>query len=312
MTGLTDRPEVAHGILQNWTFLTGHAGGSLARMDLDVQRMTQADLHAAQALAQDSGLGGAAPFIRPYLAWSPHGFLLGRDGQGHAVACVGAQRYGTTAFIGAMCVARRYQRQGLGAAILTRLLQQLDQGGCTGALLEATEAGAGLYEKLGFTTQRLTRVWCPLPDVSCGISAGPSVGSVLSSQDRVDIVALDAQCFGASRSGVIGGWLDMHAGRCFVSRAGGALTGYITAGDARIGPWVACDATDARDLLVRALGLRFAQPPAVYVPQNDRVAEGLLAEMGFAPVKTLWRMARGVVPVGRPEGLHALATAGLG
>jgi hypothetical protein len=166
-----------------------------------------------------------------------------------------------------------------------------------------------LYEKLGFSTQSLTHVWrAP----STTVTHAPAENSLLSDTTIEELVVLDEGCFGAPRHNLLRRWVSRFADRCFTTLgAHGEQTGYITAGEARIGPWVAPDDSDAEVLLDRALALPFSEPPAVFIPEYDRVATALVEARGFERVRTLKRMGRGLTRRGKP-GLRALATAGFG
>lgn len=285
------------------------AGCSDGRMKLTISRLEPNDLATAQELAHDAGLGGAAPFLPLSLSCEPDGYLLARDEDGRPAACVGAQRYGDVAFIGAMCVARRLQRKGVGAEILRHLIQELQTRGTTGFLLEATPAGAGLYEKLGFSAQFLTHVW-RAPEAS--FTGVRDTCERISPRDVDGILALDESCFGAPRHNLLRSWLSEYSERAFCTHTGdGEPSGYITAGEARIGPWVAPNDADATRLFEHALTLHFSEPPVVYVPEPDRVATALVEARGFERVRTLTRMSIGVTSTAKP-GLRALATAGFG
>lgn len=280
-------------------------------MDFHIRTLQPADVPAAQALAHDAGLGGAAPFIPHYVAWQPDGYVLAVDAAGTPVACVGAQRFGSVAFIGSMCVASSQQRKGLGGMVLSHLLERLATQGCTGQALEATPEGAGLYRKLGFTTQHRTQVWRQAGTRLVGPHGGAQ--PLLDQASREQVLELDAACVGFPRHRALQGWLDLHAGRAVVARnSSGRVCGYVTAGDGRVGPWVAPDAGDAAWLLDQALALPFATPPMLYVPEPDVAAATLLQARGFGVVRTLERMVRGNVPEGLPHSVHALATAGMG
>ena len=84
-----------------------------------------------------------------YHRLQPEGWILAlRDEK--PVGMGGALLYGTRARIGLMAVLPEMQHQGIGAAIMQYLLEWSANRGATTVLLDATPAGAPLYEKVGF------------------------------------------------------------------------------------------------------------------------------------------------------------------
>src|SRR5690606_9441777 len=119
-----------------------------------------------------------------------------------------------------------------------------------------------------------------------------------------EIVAFDADRFGANRRKLLAAlWRD-HAPRTLVARHGGKLCGYLFARDPVLGPWVADDASIAERLLQSGLGFPFANAPQVMVPRSNLACIRLLAQRGFVERRTLRHMRRGGAgPAGRAAGL---------
>src|ERR1041385_4168599 len=101
------------------------------------------------------------PRLRRYLALQPDGWLAADD-EGQVVGLVGAVDYGAFAYIGLMAVRPDRQGQRLGRKLMEALLAMLDARGTTCALLDASAAGAPLYERSGFVDAGLSlEFWEP-------------------------------------------------------------------------------------------------------------------------------------------------------
>ena len=118
---------------------------------ITVRRMRETDVDAADRLLQ-AAFERPASFqahIRLSLALEPDGVLVAQE-DGRLVGTVGAVDYGRLAYIGLMAVDPSRQGHGIGRMLMGHLLHWLDERSCPMALLDATDQGARLYEKLGF------------------------------------------------------------------------------------------------------------------------------------------------------------------
>lgn len=85
--------------------------------------------------------------------------ILGATFEGHPVACAIAIDGDKDACITAVATIPAFQGQGLAAAIVARLLADgRDQGATTGTL-QASKAGAPVYERIGFTDHGYIELW---------------------------------------------------------------------------------------------------------------------------------------------------------
>ncbi|MBP2707448.1 GNAT family N-acetyltransferase [Microbispora sp. RL4-1S] len=210
-----------------------------------VRRLGPEDVPACLALADDRG------WSREERKW----LLLLEIGEGYGVddpsgglaGTVVLTRYGTTAAaIGMMLVASRFGGRGLGRRLMGHALTR---AGDAAVFLWATKFGRPLYEKLGFEAAgtyeaRVGR-----------FSAGPRVGASRPADRERDLAALltlDAEVFGADRSGVVAR-LFAFAERVRVIEDGGRIRGYAAAwrnGETVVvGPVVADDDAVAKALI---------------------------------------------------------------
>ena len=201
--------------------------------------------------------------------------------------------YGPFCYIGAMCVRKELQRQGIGRALLSRVLEWQEQKGIPIARLDASDAGAPLYRQFGFREIDEVIRYRPSSMPGPGKYAGelacepdePSHESAIRPLREADfsaLLALDRRVFGGNREAVFRALV-----RCFPSRAfvypneEEEIAGFVFCQRARIGPWVAQDATVAEPLLRRALQLPFSSPSSLCVPAVNSDGRELLEEYGF-------------------------------
>jgi GNAT superfamily N-acetyltransferase len=79
--------------------------------------------------------------------------------EGQPIATVTTTRGGSTVGIWAMITLDAYQRQGIGYALLAHAINHYRAGGARLFYLISTEAGARLYQKMGFQTLDEVAVW---------------------------------------------------------------------------------------------------------------------------------------------------------
>jgi GNAT superfamily N-acetyltransferase len=182
-----------------------------------IARLGSDDLAACLDLAADRG------WPRSHRKWS---FLLAageayglRDRDG-LVGSVILSRFGPSlAWIGMTLVARRWNRRGLGGALMRHVMAA---AGADTIALHATDIGRPLYEALGF------RAVGPIFThrghfAGAGTRTGrtrPFTGADLDAVRR-----LDAEVTGADRSRLLAGYLRF-AGQVRVVETDGVITGY--------------------------------------------------------------------------------------
>jgi hypothetical protein len=233
-----------------------------------------------------------------YLALQPDGWLLA-EREGVVVGVGGAVDYGPFAYVGLVGVHPREQRRGIGMALMERLLVWLDSRGCPVVLLDASDAGAPLYHRLGFVEDDQTAVYRrerAEPFTAAGV-AGVEVRP-FTLDDLPAVAAFDAPRFGADRASIFTAFLDRYPVRSFVAcDASGAVTGYLIAQPTTLGPWSAATPEAAAALLAHALALPLNAPQGVIVSALNRDAAALLERGGFDLRGTRHHMRRGGEPL---------------
>ncbi len=265
-------------------------------MSVSLHPLTAADFEAVDPLltAAYTRSSSMLPDLMLYHQHQPDGWFLARL-DGLPAGMGGAITYGAIARIGLMAVHPDLQRQGIGQAIMEHLLEWAAVRGATTVLLDATPAGVPLYTRLGFATDDYARAYiCSQP----ALLAGPTAEAVKALQpaDLPEVIAFDAERFGASRAAILARYGELLAGRAFVARdSRGSVAGYLIAQSQRLGPWLAETPEAAEALLHQALPL-YPANAQVLVPECNQAATTLLERAGFTPGRRWHSMRRGGVP----------------
>lgn len=258
--------------------------------------MTAADVPAAIALLEATGLAAGAANIARYLAWQPDG-IWGCVEDGVLQGMVTVLRHGEVGFVGCMAVQPELQGRGLGRRLLEHAQLIARGAGVTTFLLEATPVGARLYRELGYVveydTANVARSMVEYVDPT--------------TLDRAAILALDRLATGSRRDAMIGGLVD-EAKLGAMEYVHGELAAYgLVIGD-RLGPVIARDAGAGRAVVARLVG----RTTIATVPLANGTAVAALAAYGFAEVRRLQRMRLGPPMASRVSWIWALASAGGG
>lgn len=282
-------------------------------MAADIRVITSADLDAAdRILLAAYGGGSRRHALASYLVLQPDGWIMTYvDGAPAGVA--GTINYGPTAYIGLVGVDPAYQRRGLALAMMRHLLAWLAARGNPVVLLDASVAGAPLYERLGFVDDEQTIAFVRGDHVQQPELQSAHVGT-LAAADLPAVVAFDAPIFGAARAAVLGQLYAEAPARALVMRdQAGQISGYLFAQPRTIGPWAARTPAEAEALLGAALALAYDQGPSVMAPGANPHIAGLLQRYGFSPSRALRHMRLGGDgPVGRRGQLYGLASFAIG
>ena len=184
------------------------------------------------------------------------------------------------------------QRRGVALALMERLLSWLDKRGCPVALLDASDAGAPLYLRLGFVEEGETLVF---HQDDCALRPPPSeCVRPLVAADIPAVAAFDTPIFGADRSAVFASHLADGPDRAFVALdSSGQITGHLFAQAQTLGPWAARTPAAAAGLLAAALSLPYDGAPGAIVPASNTAATDMLMRYGFSPHRSTHHMRRG-------------------
>jgi ribosomal protein S18 acetylase RimI-like enzyme len=218
--------------------------------------------------------------------------------------------YQIFASIGVLGVLPTVQGKGIGRALMEHAERWANSREIFTFILDATNEGARLYEKLGYrdedTSYRLNLKQQKKYQVPTTIE--PATPEHLS-----DILEFDTPIFGADRRKVLEVFLKEFTGRAFLSRDEvGDINGFIIAQTATIGPWVAENVDVAERLLLAVLSLDLPENTRVLLPGANKEGLELLQRYGFENTRTLRHMVKGNLPERQRTLMYSLARYALG
>ena len=214
-----------------------------ATIECVIERLTPDDLDACLALAQDRDW---PPERHKWRLLLDIGTVLGvRDGDGRVIATTILTRYGNDlAAISMVLVAKHHERQGIGGALMT---QAIAEAGSATVVLNATEYGRPLYERLGFVT--VGRTFTHIGHFTGGEEG---ISRPTDPADQAAIHRLDTEVNGADRKILIDR-LPAFAAQVRAVERQGSISGYAGAwpnhGNTVIGPVIAGSPADAAGLI---------------------------------------------------------------
>lgn len=259
-----------------------------------LRRMTPDDLAFAASLTlAENWHSETLEEFESFFSHAPAGCLIAEQ-DGRAVAIGVATPYQDAGFLGQIVVAPEARGHGVGSLVVDALLSCLQHQGVRSVYLDATAAGAPLYQRHGFRkTQPSLRY--------SGKVRGAFHAHVRSMRagDLDQVCSLDRLWWGQDRSFFLKRRWDLYPDLCHVLEQDDTIAGYVMArrrGEKLwIGPWCAATHVAAPEALLEALA-----PPGVEV----QVHAGVLASsaraihalgcLGLAQSATApWRMVWG-------------------
>lgn len=281
-------------------------------MRISIREFSNADLNTADTILQ-------VAFQRPG-SWlmelgiicklQPAGAFLAHNGETTA-GVIFSLMYPDYAYVGPLGVHPDFQRQGIGFALMERVLEWLDGQGVAQVALDASSMGQSIYEKLGFIPCDQVNIF---QRQSGALTSQPPPEVQLLSLQNLDLItATDKQAFGTDRRRLLSALLEAYPKRgFFLKDEQGNINGYLIAQERSIGPWVAKNNAHAEFLLKAALSL-FSEPVSVIIPEENSEAAVMLRHYGFEKVRVLRHMLKGSKkPAGQREIVYGQTSPSLG
>lgn len=251
----------------------------------------------AVALLARAAFGAAVGRLVAFPRDSPSGTVLvtpGADGALAGAACCAS--FGATGWIGALGVAQRARRGGLGTALTEAAIAWLRERGATTVLLYATPMGRPVYERLGFEVDGNATAWRGTAGMPPGLE-GMALRA-LTDGDRSACAAIDRATTGEDRAAVLDAVRPLH-GVAAVDRAG-TLHGFAAVSPWGVGTSIAAMAPEVGVALMGAAA-RGPGPAVLVVPDANRAAAEALRRWRFLPANDGLRMRLGPSIGWRPE-----------
>lgn len=198
--------------------------------------------------------------------------------------------YGRAGTIAKMIVAPRFQRQGVGKAILASLMDEAERRGVGILGLVATPLGRPLYVRAGFV---------PVGDV-IGLAGIPDVASLDDSTGSMgpfeELLRFDERCLGCSRQGMLRVRFREATLSASVRSSEGRLCGYALAtaqGEHTVVGPVIAETLENAQALVGSILCRVPGPVRIDVPGGNHSFLAWLGHLGLREQKNRPEMARG-------------------
>lgn len=218
------------------------------------------------------------------------------------------------AWISLVLVTRRWRNRGLAAELVKSCLAELEAQGVV-PILDATEAGLKVYQRLGFNQLYHLSRWQASGEKyreNGGQETQPEEVQLMSGSDLEEVCAWDAERFGNDRGFVLRELYQRSSDfSCVSLDLKGNLQGYLLGRDGRmakqIGPVVAREKEVVQRLIAFALA-RLTGHIFIDVPLQCREFCKWLTSRGFNQQRDFVRMAKGrKKPFGRPKEIFATA-----
>lgn len=268
-----------------------------------IRLLRREDLPGAMRLKECAGWNQTTQDWERLLELEPNG-CFGLDQDGRLAASTTVLTYGKDlAWIGMVLTLPEFRGHGFASMLMQHAIDYSEQCGIARLGLDATSMGIGVYRRLGFEPVGILKRWAR-PD----------------SADQIATVALDAwqpdreldrRAFGADRSALLRRLARLES--AFIPRLGFAM-GRPGHSAAYFGPCVTDSSTAATTFLHWFLAKHPAEQVYWDILADNREAEALAREHGFAPVRELTRMVRVLrhdAQVAAPDARLVYATAGL-
>lgn len=254
-----------------------------------IERLGPADTALCLALSSEAGWNQTQ---EDWVHFLRHGSVYGRRGaDGGVVATSALLPYGGGSWLSLVLVTPGWQRQGIARALVERCLVAADATG-TPTYLDATPAGSGIYQRLGFQpTCELVRL---RRNRVSGAESPDGSGYVVEGERTIVIAELvdqDRTALGLHREGLLKAFaareetsaVSIGTASCLLRRGSRAR---------HMGPVYGSSQDDVDALLTRIAQNETGEIVIdVYAHQDSTIA--CLAAAGFVTERRFQRMARG-------------------
>lgn len=251
---------------------------------MEIDRLAATDIDDAWRLSRQAGWNQTRDDWRRLLELFPEGCFAGRiDGELIATSAI-AVYDGTVGWIGMVLVEAEHRRHGYGSAVFERALAAGHKRDLETIGLDATDAGAAVYETYGFEPVVGIDRWSGTPSRPAEFGCG----GVRESNAVEEIGAVDTAHVGVDRRVLLGHLIGSRGTTALVRGSGEeTINGYaiIRPGRGRphVGPLLADSRTDAAALL-SAFGFEVQRRLRRMTHDDPRPAltnDGIFAAAGF-------------------------------
>jgi N-acetylglutamate synthase-like GNAT family acetyltransferase len=261
-------------------------------MKLDVRPARVEEIGPLVDVLRTTGLGANVGRLLRYPIESPTGDVLAAVAGDEVVGGAAVAGFGTTGWIGALGVASRVRRRGIGTALTEACVARLHELGARTVLLFATPAGLPVYRRVGFEPDGLVHAWRDVAPPR-GRVGGEGVRALVPAD--LDVVCrIDSAATGEDRAAVFHAMNGTLAG-LVVERAG-QVAGSAVRSPWGLGPSVVATDREAGVALLSVLRRVPGAPLTVSLPDANADAVRALRAWGFQAINGATRMRLGPGP----------------
>ncbi len=236
-----------------------------------LRQFTPDDIPAAVEIAHQIGWIHQDSDFERLLYWSPEGCFCIDEADRGIVGTVTTTSYGRElAWIGMVIVAPDRQRRGLGGQLTRAAMDYLITQHTQRIMLDATDAGRPLYERMGFRNVYKVERW----EGRASTYLGPRARQMRSA-DLDAVFTLDRTLSGLNRQHVLQHLWDEFPALAWIDEARGEVGGYLfgreIAHGVQLGPWMSWTTAAAERLLRLAFEQLQGRQITLQIPdQNGR------------------------------------------
>jgi predicted N-acetyltransferase YhbS len=207
------------------------------------------------------------------------------------VGAVGCMSFGATGWIGALGVAPRARRRGLGTELTESAVACLRERGATTVLLFATDMGRPVYERLGFVPEGGATAWRG----TAGAARAELTVRRLGERDRPEVARLDGEATGEARRALLDELLPLTG---LAAERDEVLVGWAARSPYGAGVAICASEPEAGTALMAAAA---RTPTTLVVPDANAGAGQTLRRWGFHSASAGERMRLGPPVAWRPD-----------
>lgn len=276
-----------------------------------IRKMTVGDIALGMRLKALAGWNQVHADWEAYLSLESDGCFVAEFDQ-RAVGTTTTIHYPPPlGWIGMVLVDPPARRRGIATRLVEQAITYLESVGAICQKLDASDAGARVYEAMGFTVEYEVQRWIGRGKGSTRAAAVSPALRPMTAADGDHVVPVDTTAFGASRAKLLRWYCENDSCRFIFGdpdQPAGYVAGRSGSNARQLGPLVAEDAATAESLIHAFLHHLPEEPVIADVITRNREAVRLLEQFGFTRQRVLQRMFRGPnVAPGLPQRTFLLA-----
>jgi GNAT superfamily N-acetyltransferase len=282
-----------------------------------MRRMTSKDIPAAVELSNRVGWNHKTTDWERHLHWAGTGSYCLQNPYGtNLIATAIAYQFGKQrGWIGQVITDPGYRGRGFGARMTQTAIDHLTSRDVQEIMLDASNMGLPLYEKLGFRTLHNMDTYMGVLSANIPPAPDPNIRP-MTLEDLPAVVALDEFAFGAARPHILEDIFKRGAG--WFHEEDGEIQGVMIAFKSRalyakLGPWIHRTPEGAKRLWAAVLPELAGLEIRVDIAESNEAAAQLLKKAQMRRVQSCARMILGdKEPLGESAAYHGAASLAVG